>query len=152
MFTRNSLRGTAMFSVELRWGEALLCTSVSHCSVQVRRDNSCLLWPRPLQRLSPELPPLSLASCLFVCGDVLVSVQSFRFFFFLINNMQVQMLLWSFKLTVMCITSTVAQSCSKIFFSCNDWQANSPRFFLCCNLRTLYSLFRCLPPSVNLQY
>ncbi len=30
--------------------------------------------------------------------------------------MQVQMLLWSLKLTVMCITSTVAQSCSKGYF------------------------------------
>lgn len=76
----------------------LLYTTVSYCSVDT------------------QIPPL--IGRLFVCGDFLVSVQSFRIFFFVsfINNMQVQKLLWSLKLTVMCISSTVVQSCSKIFF------------------------------------
>lgn len=107
-----------MFSVE----------TATHCCCTHSSVTYCSVW---------HSDPRSLAGCLFVCGDVLVSVQSFRIFLFslFINNMQVQMLLWSLKLTVMCITSTVAQSC--LFPPCIDWQADS--FFLCCDLPSLLS-------------
>lgn len=39
-----------------------------------------------------------------------------------------------------------------LFSSRIDWQANSPPFFLCCDLCSPFLSFRSLLPSVNLQY
>lgn len=78
----------------------LLYTSVSYCSVDVQIP---FHWP---------------AVCLFVVISLFLFNHSGLFFLSLfINNMQVQMLLRSLKLTVMYISFTVAQSCSKIMFS-----------------------------------
>lgn len=77
----------------------LLYTTVSYCSVDT------------------QIPPLigRLFVCLWWFPCFRSVIQDF-FFVSFINNMQVQKLLWSLKLTVMCISSTVVQSCSKIFF------------------------------------
>lgn len=101
-----------MFCVKLRRGQPQLF-SFFKTLLTFRSEVNAVFLSDP----SPSNPPF--IGRLFVCGDVLVSAQSFRIFFFLLGfffvyfflffiNMQVQMLLWSLKLTVMCITSTVA--------------------------------------------
>ena len=89
----------------------------------------------------PSLPPLSLAGCLFVCGDVLVSVQSFRIFFFFQQHASTNATM-VFKANC----DVHYFHCCSILFKdyfllCIDWQANySSHFFLCCDFGTLSSL------------
>lgn len=83
---------------------------------------------------------------LFVCGDVLVSVQSFRILFFSQQHASTN------------ATMVVKTNCDvhyflvKIFFSsCIDWQADSSPYFFCCDLCSP-SPSAVLCPPVNLQY
>lgn len=122
--TCDSLWGKAMFSVELSWDDAAV-----HIS-------SLLLCP-PTPEVVASFPPLSLAGCLFVCGDVLVSVQSFRFFFLYQQHASTNATM-VFKANC----DVHYFNCCSILFkdlisSCIDWQAH---FFLCCDLGALSSL------------
>ena len=94
------------------------------------------VWLTSPPRLLPSLPPLSLAGCLFVCGDVLVSLQSFRIFLFFVTRQHA-----STNATMVFKANCDVHyfHCCSILFkdyflSCIDWRANSPCFFLCCDL------------------
>lgn len=75
------------------------------------RDDSCLT-----HTVSASCPPPSLTGYLFVVTSLFLLNHSGFFLIVFIVIMQTQMLLWSVKLIVMCISFTVAQSCSKIVF------------------------------------